>query len=180
MRIDPSRASAAGKRGRVTSAGPGGVFLGYVHKELIVPGSTVALEDGRTATVLGLPFGSFPERGSANEDLGRDPRSDVQLQGQRGGSGPPHPLAAARDTGGRPSLEGEAGRAADRPGLAGAERVAAIAAIKANPETKATVVIGYVGHERTDIIDAAKAAGCDQVLAKGEFARRLPELLAES
>jgi hypothetical protein len=40
-----------------------GVFLGYVHKELIVPGSKVTLEDGRTAEVLGLPFGSMPGAG---------------------------------------------------------------------------------------------------------------------
>jgi CheY-like chemotaxis protein len=56
--------------------------------------------------------------------------------------------------------------------------VAAIQAIKANPETKDTLIIGYVGHERVEIIEAARAAGCDQVMAKGEFARRLPEILA--
>jgi folate-binding protein YgfZ len=62
-RLDPSRGSA---KGRVTSAvqvGDNSVFLGYVHKELIVPGSTVALEGGRTATVLGLPYGSRPGAG---------------------------------------------------------------------------------------------------------------------
>lgn len=53
-----------------------------------------------------------------------------------------------------------------------------IRAVKAAPETSATVVIGYIGHEREDIIAAAQAAGCDQVMSKGEFARRLPELLA--
>ncbi|MFL5311866.1 MAG: YgfZ/GcvT domain-containing protein [Myxococcales bacterium] len=64
-RLDPARA-AQGKRGRVTSAtqvGDLSVLLGYVHKELIVPGSEVALEDGRAATVLGLPFGSLPGAG---------------------------------------------------------------------------------------------------------------------
>jgi folate-binding protein YgfZ len=62
-KIDPQRVSA---RGRVTSSaqvGALGVFLGYVHKELIVPGSKVTLEDGRTAEVLGLPFGSLPGAG---------------------------------------------------------------------------------------------------------------------
>jgi folate-binding protein YgfZ len=63
--LDPKR---AGKRGKVTSAAalPGGqasVLLGYVHKELIVPGSPVPLEDGRTASVLGLPFESRPGAG---------------------------------------------------------------------------------------------------------------------
>ncbi len=52
--------------GRVTSAvqvGELSLLLGYVHKELIVPGSAVALEDGRIATVLGLPYGSLPGAG---------------------------------------------------------------------------------------------------------------------
>ena len=64
-RLDPSR-PAQGKRGRVTSAtevGDVSVLLGYVHKELIVPGSEIALEDGRAATVLGLPYGSLPGAG---------------------------------------------------------------------------------------------------------------------
>jgi folate-binding protein YgfZ len=64
-RLDPAR-QAQGKRGRVTAATQVaglGVMLGYVHKELIVPGSRVALEDGREATVLGLPYGSLPGAG---------------------------------------------------------------------------------------------------------------------
>jgi len=59
-------APARGAKGRVTSStqiGPAGVFLGWVHKELIVPGSRVKLEDGREATVLGLPYGSLPGAG---------------------------------------------------------------------------------------------------------------------
>ena len=62
LRIDPDR----GAKGRVTSStqiGAAGVFLGWVHKELIVPGSRVKLEDGREATVLGLPYGSLPGAG---------------------------------------------------------------------------------------------------------------------
>src|SRR4051812_1640627 len=44
--------------------------------------------------------------------------------------------------------------------------------------TGVPTVIGYVDHTREDVIEAARGAGCDQVLSKGEFARRLPELLA--
>jgi folate-binding protein YgfZ len=61
-KIDPQR----GGRGRVTSStqvGGAGIFLGTVHKELIAPGSRVALEDGRSAVVLGLPYGSLPGAG---------------------------------------------------------------------------------------------------------------------
>ena len=59
------------------------------------------------------------------------------------------------------------------------DAAAAIAAIKAAPETREVIVIGYIGHEQVEAIAAAQAAGADQVLSKGEFARRLPELLAD-
>jgi len=55
-----------GGKGRVTSSaqvGARGLLLGYVHKELIVPGSEVKLADGRIARVLGLPYGSKPGAG---------------------------------------------------------------------------------------------------------------------
>lgn len=56
------------------------------------------------------------------------------------------------------------------------DAVNAIREIKGG-DCKATTVIGYVDHTREDLIEAARAAGCDQVMSKGEFARRLPELL---
>jgi DNA-binding NarL/FixJ family response regulator len=56
------------------------------------------------------------------------------------------------------------------------DAIEAVRAVKA--ARPAIVVIGYVGHEKTDIIEAARAAGADEVMAKGEFARRLPELLS--
>ena len=55
------------------------------------------------------------------------------------------------------------------------DAVNAIKEIKGSGET--VTVIGYVDHTRADVMEAARAAGCDQVLSKGEFARRLPELL---
>ena len=45
-----------------TQAG-GPIALGYVHRELMVPDTRIELEDGRMATVLGLPFGSRPGGG---------------------------------------------------------------------------------------------------------------------
>jgi len=62
----PGAKLGPGGKGRVTSAtqvGSVALMLGYVHKELIVPGSTVPLEDGRVAQVLGLPCGSLPGAG---------------------------------------------------------------------------------------------------------------------
>ncbi len=56
------------------------------------------------------------------------------------------------------------------------DAINAIAVIKR--ETPGCTIIGYVDHTREDLIGAAQAAGADQVMSKGEFARRLPELLA--
>ena len=58
-----------------------------------------------------------------------------------------------------------------------APQLDAINAIREIKGSGSVVVIGYVDHTRTDVIDAARAAGCDHVMSKGEFARRLPELL---
>jgi DNA-binding NarL/FixJ family response regulator len=38
--------------------------------------------------------------------------------------------------------------------------------------------IGFIDHERTDVMDAARAAGCSEVMAKGQFSNSLPKLLA--
>ena len=40
--------------------------------------------------------------------------------------------------------------------------------------------IGFVDHERADVMDAARGAGCHIVLAKGAFSKQLPELLSEA
>jgi len=37
--------------------------------------------------------------------------------------------------------------------------------------------IGFVEHERTDVMDLARAKGCADVMAKGQFANALPKLL---
>jgi hypothetical protein len=39
------------------------------------------------------------------------------------------------------------------------------------------VTVGFVDHERTDVMEAARALGCTRVLAKGQFASELPRLL---
>jgi hypothetical protein len=46
------------------------------------------------------------------------------------------------------------------------------------PGTPAVRTIGFIDHERTDVMDAARAAGCQEVLTKGGFAHALPRLLA--
>jgi hypothetical protein len=38
-------------------------------------------------------------------------------------------------------------------------------------------VVGFLGHLQTDLIEAAEAAGADEVLTRGQFVARLDELL---
>ncbi len=38
--------------------------------------------------------------------------------------------------------------------------------------------VGFIDHERTDVMDQARAKGCTDVMAKGQFANALPKLLA--
>jgi len=53
----------------------------------------------------------------------------------------------------------------------------AIAAMKADPELKDIRTLGYVSHVDAATIDAARAAGIDQVLARSAFTERLGEIL---
>jgi len=39
-------------------------------------------------------------------------------------------------------------------------------------------VVGFIDHEKTDVMADARAKGCTQVMAKGQFATALPKLLS--
>jgi CheY-like chemotaxis protein len=54
----------------------------------------------------------------------------------------------------------------------------ALDALAASPATRDVPKVGFIDHERTDVMDAARAKGCAQVMAKGQFANALPRLLA--
>jgi hypothetical protein len=54
--------------------------------------------------------------------------------------------------------------------------IAALEALAAQPSGVRTV--GFVEHERTDVMDLARSKGCAEVMAKGQFATALPKLLA--
>jgi PleD family two-component response regulator len=58
--------------------------------------------------------------------------------------------------------------------------MAAIAAIKADPELREVKTLGYVSHVDSDAIAAARHAGIDQVLARSAFTDRLGEILTTS
>jgi len=62
-------------------------------------------------------------------------------------------------------------------GNAALRAVEAIQSLKASDDTKGVHVIAYAGHTEEATIAAARAAGCDELYSKGEFAQRLPMLL---
>ena len=55
-----------------------------------------------------------------------------------------------------------------------------IAAMKSDQELRPIRTLGYVSHVQTDVIDAARAAGIDEVLARSAFSDRLGEILTRS
>lgn len=56
--------------------------------------------------------------------------------------------------------------------------IAAIASVKAQADLVHIPLVGFVSHVHTDVIDAARRAGIDQVMARSAFVAKLPELLA--
>jgi CheY-like chemotaxis protein len=49
--------------------------------------------------------------------------------------------------------------------------------LKADPLTRKIRIVVFVSHVHEDLITAARAAGCDSVMARSAFARQLPNLL---
>jgi len=60
-----------------------------------------------------------------------------------------------------------------------ADPVALIATLRRGADTRAARVVAFASHVRTDLIEAARTAGADRVLARGAFARLLPELVRD-
>jgi DNA-binding NarL/FixJ family response regulator len=52
-----------------------------------------------------------------------------------------------------------------------------LAAIKGHATHSGVRTIGFIDHERTDVMDEARALGCDEVMSKGQFSNSLPRLL---
>jgi CheY-like chemotaxis protein len=57
------------------------------------------------------------------------------------------------------------------------DALGALELLRADPEAARVPSVGFVDHERTDLMEAARARGCGRVLAKGQFASALPALL---
>lgn len=58
--------------------------------------------------------------------------------------------------------------------------IAGIAGVKAQPDLAHIPLVGFVSHVHADLIDAARRAGIDQVMARSAFVVKLPELLANA
>ena len=56
--------------------------------------------------------------------------------------------------------------------------VEALARLGSDPATRAIPSVGFIDHEKTDVMAEARASGCGQVLAKGQFANALPKLFS--
>jgi PleD family two-component response regulator len=52
-----------------------------------------------------------------------------------------------------------------------------VAAMKQDPALAKIPTLGYVSHVQTDVIDAARAAGVGEVLARSAFSAQLGEIL---
>jgi CheY-like chemotaxis protein len=53
-----------------------------------------------------------------------------------------------------------------------------VALMKADPALATIPTVGFVSHVQTDLIEAARRGGVDEVMARSAFAARLPEILA--
>jgi hypothetical protein len=55
--------------------------------------------------------------------------------------------------------------------------LAALDEVRKQPELAALPAVGFIDHERVDVMDEARARGITEVMAKGQFANALPRLL---
>lgn len=61
-----------------------------------------------------------------------------------------------------------------------ADPLGTLAAMKGDAALASIPTVGYVSHVHVDVINAARAAGVDDVLARSAFAVRLAELLSRA
>ncbi len=52
-----------------------------------------------------------------------------------------------------------------------------IQALKSDSATRPVRIVAFVSHVQEQLISAARAAGCDSVMARSAFTQQLPELL---
>jgi PleD family two-component response regulator len=55
--------------------------------------------------------------------------------------------------------------------------LAIVAGMKQDPALASVRTVGYASHVQTDVIDAARQAGVDAVMARSAFTQQLPDIL---
>jgi PleD family two-component response regulator len=55
-----------------------------------------------------------------------------------------------------------------------------VAAMKGDPATASIRTVGYASHVQTDVIDAARQAGVDDVMARSAFTTQLADILTNA
>jgi PleD family two-component response regulator len=58
-----------------------------------------------------------------------------------------------------------------------ADPLGVVAALQNDSALRGTPTVGFVSHVQTELVDAARAAGIGEVMARSAFTQRLPELL---
>ena len=54
-----------------------------------------------------------------------------------------------------------------------------VKSLKNDPATRHATILGFVSHVHADLIERAREAGCDRVVARSAFSGKLPQLLKE-
>ena len=57
--------------------------------------------------------------------------------------------------------------------------ISALEGLRTDPATRSVPVVAFLSHVQTDLGQAARAAGCNRVMARSAFSQQLPVLLQE-
>lgn len=57
--------------------------------------------------------------------------------------------------------------------------IAVLQGVKDTPATRPIPVVAFLSHVQTELAQAARAAGCERVMARSAFSQQLPALLRE-
>jgi CheY-like chemotaxis protein len=57
--------------------------------------------------------------------------------------------------------------------------IAVLETVSNDPATRSIPVVAFLSHVQTDLAQAARAAGCNRVMARSAFSQQLPMLLQE-
>ncbi len=55
--------------------------------------------------------------------------------------------------------------------------IAALEGVRSDPATRSIPVVAFLSHVQTDLAQAARAAGCERVMARSAFSQQLPAIL---